>query len=612
MRGKRSAILLRLLAVFIATEACHDVELGEGAGSSCKSTKDCRRPYVCRASSCQDACGSQQDCEQDGCTLTCAGAAGATSRDDENGGAGDDNSAAGAMSVEAPDGATAAGGVTAGRSGAGNGGAASAEQGGVGDTGGSGFCAPAAMSGAPVCDDPHLVCGTECVNPRSSLEHCGATASCKGSDAGEKCNGSDRCLAGTCRPWPSWQAAVRVSAEDAPMVAEPSLAVAPDGTATVAWLQSSTGGFELDEVWVNRSAPGTGFESAERIESGLVVEDTPLLLADADGSVTLILRSESGLWAKRLEAGIGWQAPELISFDGAVGSPQVSLDRAGAPVVIWSQTVEGSPALWLTRYDATTGWTDALRVDEGNGSPVAYGIAADSDGSMLIGWSESEGGQKSLRTRRYDGANAFHPAVTVKEGESAKIWAVVPAFNNYGEGILVWWVGGDETESVWGSAYERDCGWGASIELATANVAAHQHMYFPVAQFGDSGTALIVWNQTTAGDSALDVWSASYSAATGWRSGSRLTATVRNALEPRVAMDGDGNALIYWMQQDTSNWEIFRIWSLRTTAMGESEQPVQMNDPGETKVWLPSAAFASDGAAMLIWYGTGVWARELQ
>lgn len=66
----------------------------------------------------------------------------------------------------------------------------------------AGACVDACPSGELLCGEDAIdgAGSRSCVNPQTSSEYCGATASCKGIEAGELCDLDSACVSGVCTP----------------------------------------------------------------------------------------------------------------------------------------------------------------------------------------------------------------------------------------------------------------------------------------------------------------------------------------------------------------------------------------------------------------------------
>jgi len=147
--------------------------------------------------------------------------------------------------------------------------------------------------------------------------------------------------------------------------------------------------------------------------------------------------------------------------------------------------------------------------------------------------------------------------------------------------------------------------------------AALESKFVDVAMDPD-GNAIAVWIElpvSIASGGEEDIWSNRYSAELGeWGIPEPIAEDVPGpaALHPRVAVDGEGNAVVVWNQ---SNGTRLDIWSNRYTPGGGwgNPEPIENDDTGNAR--RPEVAVDTNGNAVAVWYqsdGTrlGIWANR--
>ena len=145
--------------------------------------------------------------------------------------------------------------------------------------------------------------------------------------------------------------------------------------------------------------------------------------------------------------------------------------------------------------------------------------------------------------------------------------------------------------------------WGTATLIETGNMG---NAINPQIAIDVNGNALVVWVQFFG--FRRDIWSNRFSSAGGsWGTATLIaTANTGNALEPQIAVDASGNALAVWTQSDGTR---YNIWANRfTVAAGGGGggsgnwgaaaliQSDTVRDAGE-----PQIAFDSSGNAMAVW-----------
>jgi hypothetical protein len=125
----------------------------------------------------------------------------------------------------------------------------------------------------------------------------------------------------------------------------------------------------------------------------------------------------------------------------------------------------------------------------------------------------------------------------------------------------------------------------------------------------DNGNVIIVWVQSDGANSQIfkserrnGVWTNPVNLS------DHISPSGQDAIEPHVAMDNNGNAIIVWIQSDGTNYQVFKserrnsIWYNPTSLadhISPSGQDVGWNDPLMGTV---SVAMDNNGNAIIAWY----------
>lgn len=145
-----------------------------------------------------------------------------------------------------------------------------------------------------------------------------------------------------------------------------------------------------------------------------------------------------------------------------------------------------------------------------------------------------------------------------------------------------------------GAAGAGGGGWQVAtlVELDAAGDA-----YAPQVVLDGNGNALAVWYQSDG--AVLNIWANRFVAATGWGNPELIeTDDSGDAVDPRIAMDANGDAVVVWQQSDgTRN----NIWANRfTTASGwDVAELIEADDAGDATD--PRVAVDSSGNAVAVW-----------
>jgi hypothetical protein len=202
----------------------------------------------------------------------------------------------------------------------------------------------------------------------------------------------------------AWAEPVEVTSTDD--VGDPVVAVAPDGTTTVAWPDRTVPGGSL--VSARRPAGGT-WSAPETITTGAIEQASLVALPGGRVTAAWVQTVAAGSYVAHADRANGaWGGP--TSFYPGFGASDVSLvvDATGSTAATWvNRDAAGGPFVQVARRPAGQGW---VAVDDLTGtltdrqlpSPepqVAWGGAGD----LIAVWSRINGVDNVVQTRTWDG-----------------------------------------------------------------------------------------------------------------------------------------------------------------------------------------------------------------
>jgi len=152
-------------------------------------------------------------------------------------------------------------------------------------------------------------------------------------------------------------------------------------------------------VRANRYAQGVGWGTAEDIRSDMTGGlGAPEVAVSPDGHAIAVWPQTDGtranLWANRYEPGSGWGTAELIESDdaGGVQWPRVAIDPNGDAVAVWHQSDGTRTNIWANQYVADLGWATAELIEtEDLGDAERPQVAVDPDGNAIAVWYQDDG-----------------------------------------------------------------------------------------------------------------------------------------------------------------------------------------------------------------------------
>ncbi len=250
-------------------------------------------------------------------------------------------------------------------------------------------------------------------------------------------------------------------------------------------------------------------------------------------------------------------------------TPALGVSEGRDALVAWSQEVGSGVSLFASvssdfvAGDFTTELVDTL-------SPPALdpSVAVDDAGVGFVVWAQStlQGvepqGIYALRRNLADPTSSWGTPVRIDANPGGDAIEPRVAVDEVGNAIAVWRQFNGADLRIWANRYVAGAGWGAAIRIDDFN---GQVGNAAIAATGD-GRAIAVWSQQDE-TGRLGIRSASFDPeATG--SGWSAPIDVENdagatAVDPEVAMDADGHAVVVWELRDLANPDRSGIWASR-------------------------------------------------
>jgi len=385
----------------------------------------------------------------------------------------------------------------------------------------------------------------------------------------------------------SWGSAELIESDNAGHTFDPQIAFDNNGNALAVWEQYDG---TRNSIWANRF-DGTNWGSAVLIEtdntgSALV----PQIAMDSNGNALAVWSQFYGtrdsIWANRFD-GTNWGSAELIESDNAghARDPQIAMDSNGNALAVWEQF----DGIWANRFDGTN-WGSAALIDSDNaGDASDPQIAMDSNGNALAVWQQYDGIRNNIWANHFDGTSWGSAALIETGAGSARDPQI--AFDNNGNALAVWRQNDGTRNSIWANRF-GGTSWGSAALIDSDNA---RNALDPQIAFDNNGNALAVWQQYDG--IRNNIWANRFGG-TSWGSAELIESdNAGHAFYPQIAMDSNGNALAVWQQFDgTRN----NIWANRfdgtnwgNAALIESDNAGGARDP--------QIAFDNNGNALAVW-----------
>lgn len=309
----------------------------------------------------------------------------------------------------------------------------------------------------------------------------------------------------------------------------------------------------------------------------------------------------------------GQYVVDVANGAGATSSPAVSLILIGAPVVIAqpapttlavgasarfevAATGDGLRYLW-TRNQLPIGTATSTVYTTPPVTPAdsgaVYGVIVYNGAGLVL----SQGALLTV-TPAAPAARAWGTAVAIETDNAGNAESVQVAANASGQVVAVWQQSDGATINIYANRYTPAAGWGTAQRINPGVVLETAQQ--PHVAIDDNGNAIAVWMQSNYAQnrSAADIWASRYTAQAGWGAPVLIESSFAEAGEPRVAMDGAGNAIAVFSQQVGERIGIYASRFEPATGWGPATA-VETDDSVEGVV--PQIAMEASGRATVVW-----------
>lgn len=349
------------------------------------------------------------------------------------------------------------------------------------------------------------------------------------------------------------------------------------------------------------------------------------LTVDGAGRALVMVPNEF-IEAHSYAPGSGWQAEPLsiaVEVDGTptlAGGPET-----GQSIAYWQDepnTANGfSRSVWAARFSAEDGWQETGLVEQSADATFNPDGAMNSNGDAITVF--AQGGD--VVAYHFVGGVWVGPRIldTIDNTETADLARI--DLNDVGDAAVVWRqvepvTSGIAVSSIYVSRYDATADeWSASPMLVEENRDTQADA--PDVAIDGDGNVFVVWLQRapSPNNSRQDLYGNRYDAANDEWSGATLlefddTATSAPISEHQVVADDLGNAIVVWLQNDGTQQ------NLRTTrySFGNSDWVpasfLEKNDSGDA--YRPDLVIdRATGAAMVVWFqqdgsNRDIWANR--
>ena len=306
-----------------------------------------------------------------------------------------------------------------------------------------------------------------------------------------------------------WSAATLIETNDAGDAVSPQMAIDSSGNVVAVWRQSDGA---LENIWASRFDVDTGWEAATLIEADNVGDAwVPQVAMDRSGhAVAVWVQWWEGalkVWANHYLPGTGWGTAELIDSADSERSdfPQVAVDDRGNAIVVWQKNDGARDSVWSNRFVSGAGWEGARLIETyDNGSVWNAQVAMDRDGNAVVVWQQHDGLRKNIGANRFVKEVGWGMAELIETENLGDARDPQVALDRNGNAVAVWLQGDGVRNNIWANRFVKESGWGTAELIETDNTGS---AWGPQVAVDSNGNAVAVWSQLRDGNTFFDIWS---------------------------------------------------------------------------------------------------------
>lgn len=396
---------------------------------------------------------------------------------------------------------------------------------------------------------------------------------------------------------PGWDDVHLVSSFTSPSVAPNTVRVAASGGRVLAvWTDAGT----TRDLWVAQRTQFGDWQAPVQLSDARAYE--PVVALATDGSATVAWMDYDGIGWQLLArsmsaAGVWGTTTELTTRGERVGSPSLAVSAGGTYALSWLIGPDYEQRVVLTTRTATTGWAAPITVSTpGHAAYSSPAIAFDAGGTVIVAWLELRDDVGRIRVARKPPAAALGGATTLAEAPSTQLGFPAVTVAPSGE-ITVGWRRDNSGALIVTTNYAATYAagrWEAPVRLAPAAEPA-PYATLRLASTGDRTIAL--WGYAdTMGQYRIAV---AERAAGRWGAPRVLSDATGDATMTALTALPSGHAVAVWDQEVGTQQRVV----IATRSPGGSWSKTPLSAPQQTATY-PQVALTVEQTSVL-WLTTG-------
>ncbi len=319
-----------------------------------------------------------------------------------------------------------------------------------------------------------------------------------------------------------------------------------------------------------------------------------------------------------------WAVARLEEEYLDVDQPKVAFNNQGDGIIVWvSQSVGGYSysKIIARRFSVTTGWSAKEIIENAdNIRATRPSVSINSKGNIIVTWARQNfaiaGEAGVTMSRRYDvNAGSWQAPVQLDDGD---IYFTqhhpVVAMDDYGNAIFAW-VRSDSLSSYTRSVYAKR--YIASTDTWTpltplesssenvSNAGGYSDRGLTISMDG-VGNSIVAWRQQDGVGSSVFI--NEYKVGYGWGGAQRISDPVNGmeTIKPRVVMNHVGDSMVIWNQVRDDNG-LLEIWGRYKINGTDWAQLQLISDQDNMTAYDPDAVIDTKGNVTVVWVDRHPW-----
>lgn len=381
-----------------------------------------------------------------------------------------------------------------------------------------------------------------------------------------------------------------------PVLDSPQVAVAPDGKTTVVWSRRDPG--STFSVMASTRSPRGAFTAPVRLSAAGEDATGPQVAVAPDGTTTVAWMRDVGnndgiVRATTRPPNGGFGEPVDVSPAGYVGPPSLAVGADGTTAVAW-----GGSGIQASTRPAAGAFGPPVQLSPGNGFSPA--VTVDPEGTTTVVWKQCtnvDTFDQVVQASTKPAGGTFSAPVDLSAAGTTLLDGPEVATAADGTTTVVW-SGYDGTVSSVHTSTRAAGG----VFVAPVTLDADSGTQVPYAQLAvaEDGTTTVVWtDQDPSAPAALQEVIRARTRAPGGAFGAAVDVSEPGptATLPRVAAAPDGTTTAVWYRHDG---EAVRVQASTRTSGGSFGSPITLSAAGRPATW-PQVAVAGQGAITVVW-----------